>query len=247
MDGHRARLDWGVAISLGEVALVAVCAGWEGAARDGEGELRPVERPGIHLQVELARPGEADADDGGAGAGDDVVDAGEEDGGAEEGEADSVHRLEDEVVALEALLLGVGALVGQAEAEGDVGGEAELFAEGFLSFDLALLELVELEHVVAGVHVGGGEAGEAEDVEADEELGVGGLAGGDAVGGGGPDAGCDLNGGFEDVGGEAVVVQGRVVVVEGPAAVVEGDGGDRLVAGVGWGEAGVAVVGGAGA
>jgi hypothetical protein len=129
---------------------VGICEGLLGGeglslhnlALDGEDEFGGVEGPGDDLEGGVGGFFEVEGDGGRAGLGENVFHFWEGDLIATEAEADSVHGLEDEVVSAELVLGGDARIHCEAEAEGDVVGEAEMLAQVFLSFDFSMLEFV---------------------------------------------------------------------------------------------------------
>jgi len=210
----------------------------EGAVGDSEFQTGSVEGPGVDGDVGLVDALQVELNGWGGGMGVDIGRARDGRLSTAGGEADEVHGLEEAVVEEELIFFGVEVgFLSEAVEERDVEAHVELFAQVFLALDFFVLEFVDGE---LGGHLGdveffvfegggaGGVGGEGENVDGDEEAGVG-VVGLSMVGGGGPDFEGDVLGGFEDVDGEAFGVYGGLIVVEGPAGVVEAGGVDGLV------------------
>lgn len=216
------------------------------ASRDIEGQAGLVKRPRVNQKEIGLWSAEHEPNGSPPGLRVDVLRRRSRRRGAADGKAEHVHRLQEAEVVPEQILGRIDPNVCQAERERKVRAKADVLAKAFLALHFVVLELIngelglqvrEVERLVVGRCMAGGEDGERQAVEADEQARVR-VDGFGAVGRGRPHGERDLAIGFEYVPRESLGVERGGVVMERPARVVHGDrrnggvvdGGEAVVA-----------------
>jgi len=206
--------------------------GGQALGRDLQVDARLIERPGIQMHGPIIVVAlEAHGDGRFARARKNVLDLPEYQAVKAKHQTELVEQLKQVEIGQQQVFLRRGARPGEPQAQGQVGSHRQSLTQGLLDFDLALVELMDFEQLLARLwrdrlgEMFGGQGGQVHGVQADQEGGVG-IGGAGLLDGPRPSGQGDFVTDFEHVTGRTLRIKRGAVVLALPAAIVLGDGMD---------------------